>query len=126
VADPEQTVAGTAEALLAFENAALPLCVVHPNGRVLMANKAIRTLLGYELDELVGKSVVDVIAADPETILETWQQRMDSGTRVTPERKLRLCHKDGSVFGVRASSVVVSDAQGAVRYLVARAVLDHP
>jgi len=42
-----QTVATTAESLLAFENAALPLAVCDPDGRIVMCNRALRALLGY-------------------------------------------------------------------------------
>jgi PAS domain S-box-containing protein len=120
--DTSETVADTAESLLAFENAALPLCVVHPNGQVVMANRALRALLGYEFDELTGKSVHEVVLGDPRTVLESWRERLESGARVTPERRLQLRHKDGSPIAVRASSVSVRDSHGAIRYLVARAV----
>ena len=123
-ADMEETVADTAESLLAFENAALPLGVLDPAGRIVLANRALRRLLGYELDELVGKSVQDLVVADGADVDEQWQRRVDSDARATPERRLRLWRKDGSLLRVRASSVSVPDSQGAIRYLVARAVVD--
>jgi PAS domain S-box-containing protein len=122
--DMEETVADTAESLLAFENAALPLGVLDPAGRIMLANRALRRLLGYELDELVGRSVQDLVAADGEDVDEQWQRRLDSAAQATPERRLRLWRKDGSLLRVRASSVSVPDSQGAIRYFVARAVAD--
>src|SRR5437763_9935814 len=120
----EETVAGTAESLLAFENAALPLGVMDPAGRIVLANRSLRRLLGYELDELVGKSVQELVVADGADVDEQWQRRLDSDARVTPERRLRLWREDGSLLRVRASSVSVPAGQGAIRYLVARAVAD--
>lgn len=120
----EETVADTAESLLAFENAALPLGVLDPTGRIVLANRALRRLLGYELDELVGKAVQDLVVADGADVDEQWQRRLDSAARATPERRLRIWCKDGSLVRVRASSVSVPDSQGAIRYLVARAVAD--
>src|SRR3954471_24316590 len=124
-ADPAQTVAATAESLLAFENAPLPLAVCDPSGRIVMCNRACRVLLGYELGELLGMPVGDVVAADHDGIYKKWSDRLDDDAeRVTPERRFRLWRKDGSSVPVRASSVLVHDDEGQVRSVVARAVLD--
>jgi PAS domain S-box-containing protein len=117
--------AATAESLLAFENAALPLAVCDPGGRIVMCNRALRALLGYELGELLGRPVGDVVVDGHEGRYETWLDRLDPGAdRVTPERRFHLWCKDGSTVAVRASSVLVHDDDGAVRYVIARAVLD--
>jgi PAS domain S-box-containing protein len=119
------TVAGTAESLLTFENAALPLSVIHPNGSIIMVNRAMRRLLRYDSDELAGRPMYDLIADDAGEFADAWEQRITSGQRVTPERRMRLRCGDASEITVRASSVLVTDGQGAVRYIVARAVLDR-
>ena len=123
-ADAFETVA-TAESLLAFENAALPLAVCDPNGRIVMCNRALRALLGYELDELLGMPVGDVVQPDPDALYKTWHDRLDAtALDITPERAFRLWRKDGSSVSVRASSSVVHDDDGRVRYVVAKAVVD--
>jgi PAS domain S-box-containing protein len=120
-----QTVATTAESLLAFENAALPLAVCDPAGRIVMCNRALRALLGYELDELLGMPVGEVVAADHEGLYRNWSDRLDDDAeRVTPERRFSLWRKDGSCVPVRASSSIVQDGEGHVRYVIARAVVD--
>jgi len=120
-----QTVAATAESLLAFENAPLPLAVCDPSGRIVMCNRACRVLLGYELGELLGMPVGDVVAADHDGIYKKWSDRLDDDAeRVTPERRFTLWRKDGSSVPVRASSSVVHDACGQVRYVIARAMVD--
>src|SRR5438270_11387547 len=82
-----QTVAGTAESLLAFENAALPLAVCDPTGHIIMCNGALRALLGYTLDELLGMPVGDVVAADDDGQYRSWEARLDTGADiVTPQR----------------------------------------
>ena len=117
--------AATAEGLLAFENAALPLAVCDPGGRIVMCNRALRTVLGYELDELLGRPVGDVVVDNHEGTYKTWVERLDPGAeRVTPERRFHLWRKDGSTVAVRASSVLVHDGDGSVRYVIARAVVD--
>jgi PAS domain S-box-containing protein len=124
-ADAAQSVTGTAESLLAFENAALPLAVCDPGGHIVMCNRALRALLGYELDELLGTPVGDVVQPDPDALYKTWHDRLDaSALDITPERPFKLWCKDGSSVSVRASSSVVHDDDGEVRYVIAKAVLD--
>ena len=120
-----QTVAGTAESLLAFENAALPLAVCDPGGRIVMCNRALRDVLGYELDELIGMPVGDIVEHDPEAPYTTWDARLDpSAMDITPERRAKVFRKDGSALTVRASSSLVHDDEGRVRYVIARATVD--
>ncbi|TMK88498.1 MAG: PAS domain-containing protein, partial [Actinobacteria bacterium] len=73
-----QTVAGAAESLLAFENAALPLAVCDPGGRIVMCNRALRALLGYELDEVLGMPVEDIVEHDPDALYTSWDARLDA------------------------------------------------
>jgi PAS domain S-box-containing protein len=123
--DAVQTVAETAESLLAFENAPLPLAVCNPDGRIVMCNRALRGLLGYELDELLGMPVGEVVAADHDGLYKSWRDRLDDDAeRVTPERRFSLWRKDGSSVPVRASSSLVQDACGQLRYVIARAIVD--
>lgn len=120
----EDTVAGTAESLLTFENAALPLSVIRPAGIIVMANRAMRALLRYRFKDLIGTSMYDVIIDDAAEFARVWEVPFPAGERVTPERRMRLRCGDGSEITVRASSVLVTDSQGAVRYVVARAVAE--
>lgn len=122
----EETVAETAESLLTFENAALPLSIISPAGDLIMANRAMRGLLGYQFSDLIGKSVADVVVADPSELTRAWAAHIRGGARVTPERAIRLRRADGSELSVRVSSVLVTDSQGAPRYVVSRAVPDEP
>jgi len=123
--DAVQTVAETAESLLTFENAALPLAVCDPTGRIVMCNRALRALLGYELDELLGKPVGDVVATDPAGKYNTWRERLDpSAEAITGEQRRTLLRRDGTTISVRASSAVVRDDEGQVRYVIARACVD--
>src|SRR5437660_6777538 len=102
-ADAAQSVTATAESLLAFENAALPLAVCDPAGRIIMCNRALRALLGYELDELLGTPVGQVVEPEHDAVYKTWDARLDSGAmNITPERRFRLRRKDGSCVAVRA------------------------
>lgn len=116
----------TAESLLTFENAALPLCVMCTQGRVIMANRAMRALLGYAFNEISGKRIDELVVAERAVLAAGWEERITSRQRVTPERRMRLRCADGSEVAVRASSVIVTDSQGSTRYVVARAVPERP
>jgi PAS domain S-box-containing protein len=116
----EETVTGTAESLLAFENAALPLAVILPTGRVAMANRATRTMLGYDFSELVGRTLFDLFGVDP----AAWKQRLASDELVSPEHRERVTRKDGVEIEVRASTLLVTDDSGTLRYVIAKAVPD--
>jgi len=120
----EQTVAQTAESLLAFENAALPLCVVQPTGNVLMVNRALRELLGYAHDDLVGRPWERFIAADPDNVVADTKQPAEERELVTPERRVSARRSDGTRVWVRTSCVMVPDERGAIRYMVARLSLE--
>jgi PAS domain S-box-containing protein len=123
--DAVQTVAETAESLLTFENAALPLAVCDPTGRIVMCNRALRSLLGYHLDELLGMPIGEAIAEDRDGKYNSWEERLDpEADVVTPQRRVLLRHKDGSCVPVWASSSLVHDTDGSVRYVIARAVVD--
>lgn len=118
----EGTIAGTAESLLTFENAALPLSVVCPRGKIVMVNRTMRELLRYEFSELVGRSMYDVVLDDHDELSRIWEDRLDGGRRVSSERRWRLLRGDGTELTVWGSSVLVADSQDAVRYIVARVV----
>jgi PAS domain S-box-containing protein len=96
VPETEQTVTETAESLLAFENAALPLCVVNPAGSVLMVNRALRELLGYSNDELVGKGWEAFIAEDPHGVVALARRAYRPDDLTTSERRVAARRRDGT------------------------------
>jgi PAS domain S-box-containing protein len=120
-ADPPdriEEIAAAAEEFLMVENAALPLAVVLPNGRVAMANRALRDLLGYDRGDLAGRDVCELIAEDD--CARHWREAVESG--VTAERTARLRRSDGASVRARVASMVVSDGSGAPRLVICRAV----
>jgi PAS domain S-box-containing protein len=117
----EETIGDTADSLLTFENAAIPLAVFCPDGKILMANRSLRVLLGYEFDEVVGVSVFDLVVSPVDDPQRAWRRWVDTSDDVSAERRVSFICKDGSEIVVRASSVVVVDSQRAPRYVVTRA-----
>ncbi len=63
---------------------------------IIHANKAAASILGYEVDELVGRSVV---AIDAEVCSERWQQELKGMRESAFYTLTTTClHKDGSTF----------------------------
>ena len=86
-----------------FENAAIPLHWVGPDGTILRANRAELELLGYERDEYVGRNISE-FHADP-AVLGDLLRRLAAGETVHDYPSQLRC-KDGSLKTVRITSSV--------------------
>ncbi|HKP47654.1 MAG TPA: PAS domain S-box protein, partial [Pyrinomonadaceae bacterium] len=86
-----------------FENAAIGLHWVGPDGMILRVNQAELDMLGYERDEYVGHHIAEfhVDAQSIEDIL----QRLQDG-QVLQDYEARLRRKDGSIIHARINSSV--------------------
>ena len=89
-----------------FENGALALHLVGPDGTILEANKAELDLLGYTADEYIGRHIGD-FHADPDTICDILA-RLGKGEKLD-KYPARLRARDGSVKHVEITSSVRSN-----------------
>ena len=89
------------------------------NGRVLFASRQTWSLLGLaDSDELVGRSVFDyVIEADRKRLAGNLSNLLELGVRRSTE--YTFIRKDGSTVPVEASSVVIRDAAGQPKAVMA-------
>lgn len=84
-----------------FENSAVGLHIVGPDGTILRANQAELALLGYSAEEYVGRSIAD-FHADADTIADILRRL---SARETLDRyPARLRAKDGSIRHVLITS----------------------
>ncbi|WP_330999871.1 PAS domain S-box protein [Archaeoglobus neptunius] len=67
--------------------------IVHQGGKIVFANDEAERLTGYSREELIGKSVWDLIHPDYHEMAEQMQQRRLRGER--PVYELRIVRKDG-------------------------------
>jgi len=86
-----------------FENAAIPLHWVGPDGTILRANRAELELLGYERDEYVGRNIAE-FHADPQAIADLLR-RLSAGETVH-DYPARVRCKSGQLKEVRITSSV--------------------
>jgi PAS domain S-box-containing protein len=120
VDDDVSAVADAAEAVLVIDSAPLPLAVLLPNGRIALANRAFSVLLGYTPAELAGADL-RLILADVSDFAARWD-RVISAEGVTTDRVARLRRRDGVGVTARVASLVVTDDDGAPRFVLARAL----
>jgi PAS domain S-box-containing protein len=116
--DGDEDISAAAETILTVENAGLPLVLLSPDGQVVMANRAMRGLLGYGSDDLVGKSVSDLLAVG-EASTESWHELLQTGRGT--ERLVSFRHRNGSSIATRAAAVVVFNEDGTPRLVITRA-----
>jgi PAS domain S-box-containing protein len=84
-----------------FENAPVGMHLVSPIGTILRANRAELQMLGYELNEYVGRNIAE-FHVDAATI-EDFLSRLNCGEQLIA-RRARLWAKDGSIREVRVTS----------------------
>jgi rsbT co-antagonist protein RsbR len=89
--------------------------VTTPDARIFYANESFRSLSGY-YDEAIGKTIVDLYADDPESLMTAAQQVAEQGYWHGP---FTLCQPDGTLIPVFTSVFAIQDVQGTVRWLAA-------
>jgi PAS domain S-box-containing protein len=106
--------------LLEFESAPMPMLLIRPDGRLLMANGALRQLLGFATDELVGQSVTTVLAPESMAVIAARLRTALECTFPLPEITTILRARDGRRVTVRSSSASVRDDDGAPLSIMVR------
>jgi PAS domain S-box-containing protein len=102
-----------------FENAAVGIAHITPDGRLLRANRAMSRILGWPADELVTKSLQEIthpddLAVDVAHLEELRDGKVDSYS--VDKRDLR---QDGSIVWIRRTVSSVRNSDGSINYLVA-------
>src|SRR5215510_12654605 len=101
-----------------FENAAVGIARVAPNGRWLEVNQRLCDILGYDREELMTKTFADITHQDDLQQDLGALRRMLAGEVETYMREKRYYRKDGSVVWVNLTVSLVRKADGAPDYFV--------
>ena len=101
---------------VAFNQAAVGLAHVAPDGRWLMVNNKLCEIVGYERRELLEMSFQDI--THPEDLVADWAlaRRMIAGELEEKTREKRYRHKNGYYIWVNLTSSMVRDADGNPKY----------
>jgi diguanylate cyclase (GGDEF)-like protein/PAS domain S-box-containing protein len=104
----------------AFDDAAIGMAIVSPEGRWLRANRSLAELTGYPEDQLVGMGFADI--THPEDLPKDYHalQEMIDGTRDRFQTEKRYLHADGRIIWVWLSTTVVRDGKGKPMYLLSQ------
>ncbi len=101
-----------------FENAAVGIAHVAPDGRWLRVNQSLCRILGYRVRELIKKSFQDVTHPDdlPDELAEI--ERMHEGTIDSYGMDKRYLRKDGAIVWARKTVGCVRKGDGSIDYFV--------
>ena len=114
------SVVAAAEAVLSLENAALPLAITRPDGRVAMANRAMRDLLGYGAADIVDRRIWELYAEEPEWGQRCFHKLLEAGQAW--DRFLVFRRRDGQPVATYSSAVVTKDDRGAVGLVISHSL----
>ncbi|HBE31804.1 MAG TPA: hypothetical protein DD990_10840, partial [Cyanobacteria bacterium UBA11368] len=103
-----------------FEDAAIGMALVAPDGRWLMVNNSVCEIVGYSEEELLSKIVTDITHPDDlEQNLE-YRRQILAGEIRTYQMEKRYFHKQGHVVWVLLSVSLVRDEKEQPLYFIAQ------
>ncbi len=91
--------------------------------RILESNAALQNMLGYSAEELRGKSLYELVVADPASIDRNTRRIREGKSILIGERRYR--RKDGSVVDVETSGTVIPYGDMEVSCCIARDVTER-
>ncbi len=103
-----------------FEDAAIGMALVAPDGRFLRTNRSLCEILGYREVELLGKTFQDITHPDDLDADLDQLRRTLLGEMRTYQMEKRYFHKEGQVVWVLLSVSLVHDEEGDPLYFVSQ------
>ena len=101
-----------------FEQAAVGLAHVAPDGRWLRVNQRLTEILGYPREELLQKALVDITHPDDVEREERCTRQLLAGEIPWFAIEKRYIRRDGSIIWVDRTVSAVHDESGGVKYLL--------
>jgi PAS domain S-box-containing protein len=103
-----------------FDDAAIGMALVAPDGRFLQTNRSLCEILGYPEEELLGKTFQDLThPEDLDTDLDQVRRMLAAEIR-TYQMEKRYLHREGHVVWVLLSVSLVRDEEGEPLYFVSQ------
>jgi PAS domain S-box-containing protein len=103
-----------------FENAAIGMALVSPDGRWLRVNPAICRLLGYSADELLQTDILSITHPEDLMMDLNYVREVLEGTRTYYDLEKRYVHKTGHAIWVLLSVSLVRDERGVPLYFISQ------
>jgi len=98
-----------------FENAILGIYVTSPDGKILAANPALTSMLGYETFEELAARDLEAEGYHPEYPRSTFKERLEKEGRIVGLESGWI-RKGGSTVYVRENATAIRDAEGRVLF----------
>ena len=104
----------------AFENAAIGMSLIAPDGNFMKVNDALCELTGYSEKELLSKNLLDISHPDDRENSLKLMDKVLSGKINHYHIEKRYLHKQGHVIWVLLSASLVSDDNGGPLYFISQ------
>jgi PAS domain S-box-containing protein len=101
-----------------FENAAVGISHIAPDGRMLKFNEALSRILGWPADELVTKTVRDITHPDDLAVELAQLKQLEDGRGNSYSVDKHDLRKDGTIIWVRRTVSCVRKRDGSIDYFV--------
>ncbi|GEM_PF-1035363 len=101
-----------------FEQAAIGLAMVAPDGSWIEVNDRITAIIGYSREELLGLTFQDITHPDDLATDLDLVQKVIAGEIATYTLEKRYIHKNGSIVFVNLTVSLVRDEEGKPHYFV--------
>lgn len=102
-----------------FERSALGVAILDPQGRILEANAALRTLCDLPQDDLVGRPLESLLVPASQPICRSTLLEIASGGAAGRQLELSLHRPGGQPLGIRLTLAVVRGQPGTPPFTVA-------
>jgi PAS domain S-box-containing protein len=89
------------------ENAFEGILLADPDGLLTFVNRRMADMLGYEIDELVGRQFLDLVSSEQLNLMAVRRQQRREG--IIEQYDLKMVKKDGSVIWTMNHSVPLFD-----------------
>jgi two-component system sensor histidine kinase UhpB len=97
-----------------FENANDAILLMNVNGSFQQVNQVAADMLGYSIDELLGKSIVDIVPLEEKSVAKRNINALLS-RKTLPIFDRRYRRKDGTIFPAEVNLSIISDIDGKPR-----------
>ncbi len=96
-----------------FDELPIALFCTGADGRIRMANRPAMQVLGYQSDDVIGRSFLDLYAVSPAGKVKAWEvfRKSCAGLEV-PRAELEMRHADGTSVWVRLRVRPIRDVDG--------------
>jgi two-component system NtrC family sensor kinase len=101
-----------------FEQAAVGMAIVDPDGKMLRVNRRLCEIVGYPADELLALRFTDITHPDDLAVEVEASRALHSDAVASYTRQQRYLRKDGGIIWIKVAVAPVRDADGQFEHFV--------